>query len=217
LEITIDEMLPSQEGNSFAVTNTPLTEKLWSTLVTLSKTTIIPSGDKATRWALSTPRRRKNLPLVIEWRSTPLVWEEVTTKSRSAFTQHETSSSACPLKTCKGPSKRRFLESALVFLSAARFDATPAADAAAATNAGSDIALDPAPELDVAELPWIRHSKAVASREPVTRVLPSGERAKHVTGAQWADALSTTQAVSVATNFTELSACPPAQEWSWQD
>ena len=203
-------MLPSHDGNSFAVTRTPFTVKVCSTLETLLNTMTIPSGDNATRSARSTARRRRNRPRVIECKSTPFVREEVTTRSRSAFTQQQRSSSTCPLNTWSGPSIRLLLEvTKLTFPSPSGFDdAHPAAAAAAAANPGSDIV--DAEVVDAPELPWMRHRMAVVSRDPVTRVLPSGERDRHVTGAQCPSALSTARAVSVATIFTELSACPPA-------
>jgi hypothetical protein len=183
LEITIDETFPSQDGSNLAVTRLPLTVKVLSTLETLSNTTMIPAGDNATMSALvSMTKGRRYLPCLTECRSTPFVWDELTTRSNSAFTQHERSSSTCPLNTCSGPSTQRHLFEPTAVLGVPSPDGSHNGELLSTIfeESRSDLAMVLLPVPD----PWMRHRIAVASCDPVTRVLPSGDNARQVIGAQ---------------------------------
>lgn len=95
----------------------------------------------------------------------------------------------------------------LALASAASVAVVRTAAAASTTEAVSDVLLA-MPEFDALSM---CHSITVASFDPVTKVLPSGESPKHVIGAPCPDAVSKACAFSVDITFKELSACPPAK------
>jgi hypothetical protein len=88
----------------------PLTVKVDSLFSGSFQINTIPSEDKHIKCASPTSSFLTSRPVLKECRRTPDICEEEATSPKSELTEQQVTSPRCPLRTCIGPSIRRFLE-----------------------------------------------------------------------------------------------------------
>ena len=190
------QLMVQEEGSLALEMSTPLMVNVLIQLSNLLQTTITPSEEMQRAWASTPTSRLISRPFLIECNRTSDDSEHETTIPWSELTQQQLISLWCPRSTCMGPSMRCFLALFAKLLLLAEEGV-----AELVVCSGSLV-------WEVNPL-WNLHNKTVVSREPVTRKLLSGDRARHVTGAQWPKAVSSVFASSDETILMLLSTCPP--------